>query len=127
MKRYRGKLIALLCGLVLWILIVVYQSPDPTAGAQEWCRVLSNGALVPGVLFLGLGLLAWIAGSGQFDAIRYTFSNLLTHLRGAEKQYATYYDYLHREKKKGDSSPLILPGLLFLTIAVVLTLLYYVL
>lgn len=125
MKRHLGKLTVLLCGAVLWAVSVVYQSPNPAAGFREWCRVLSNGALIPGVLFLGIGLMSWIAGTGQFDGFRYSMSSLYARLRGEKKQYASYYDYIHRQKKPRGSSPLLLPGLFFLAAAVILTLLYY--
>lgn len=124
MKRHGGQLIALLCGLALWAGCIWYQSPAQGAGAREWIRILSNGALIPGVLFLGVSGLTWIAGDGQFDGIRYSMSSLLARLRGEKKPYATYFDYTRREKKRG-GYPLLAPGAFFLAAAVVLTLLYH--
>lgn len=123
MKRHRGQLIALLCGCVLWLLCVLYQSPLQT-GAREWFRTLSNGALIPGVLFVGVSGMAWIAGEGLFDGIRYSISSMMAHMRGHEKRYATYYDYTKRGKA-APSFPMLLPGVAFLAAAVVFTVLYY--
>lgn len=124
MKRYIGKLAALAFGLVLLVFSVIYQKPYAGSGTREWVRILSNSALVPGILLTGIGLLARISDEGFFDGIRYSMSTMLTHVRRREKKYDSFYDYMRREKKKS-SNPLLLPGLLYLAAAVVLTVLYY--
>ncbi len=124
MKRHMGRLTALLCGLALWLLCVLYQGLPQTPGAKEWFRVLSNGALIPGVLFVGISGMAWIAGEGLFDGIKYSMSSMMARMRGHDKRYATYYDYTRREKE-APSFPMLLPGLAFLAAAVILTLLYH--
>ncbi len=123
MKRRWPQLIALACGLVLCGLCIFYQRPAQGCGAREWFRIVSNAALVPGVLLVGISALSWIAGEGTFDAIRYCMQSLFAHLRRQDKRYASYYDYTQREKKKG-SQPMLLPGLCFLAAAVIFTLLY---
>lgn len=125
MKRHSGRLTALLCGFALWLIGVLYQGMPQTSDAGEWFRVLSNGALVPGVLFVGISGMMWIAGEGLFDGIKYSMSSLMARMRGREKRYASYYDYTRREKKKGSSYPMLFPGLFFLAAAIILTLLYY--
>ncbi len=125
MKRHLGKLIALLCGLALWVFGVAYQGLPQTPDSKEWFRVLSNGALLPGVLFVGISGLTWIAGDGMFDGLAYSMRTLITHLRREKKKYASYYDYTQREKKRG-TYPMLLPGLFFLAAAMVLTLLFYI-
>lgn len=123
MKRHRSQLIALVCGLALLGFCILYQSPSQISGAREWLRILSNAALAPGVLFVGVSALSWIAGEGMFDGIRYSISSLLARLRRQVKCYASYFDYTRREKKKS-GQPMLLPGLFFLAAAVLLTLLY---
>lgn len=123
MKRHLGKLIALGCGGLLMLISVLYQMP--VSGAQEWFRILSNAALVPGFLLTGVGGMLRISEEGLFDGIRYATSSLIDRIRGLEKRYPSYYDYTKREKKTRSASSLLLPGLLFLAAAVVLTLLYY--
>lgn len=124
MKRHRGRLIALLCGFGLWLIGVLYQGLPQASNAREWFRVLSNGALIPGVLFAGISGMTWIAGEGLFDGIKYALSSMRSRIRGQEKRYASYYDYTRREKKKGSSYPMLFPGLFFLAAAIILTLLY---
>lgn len=124
MKRHMGQLTALLCGLALWFGAVMYQKPLQLSGVREWMRVLSNGALVPGVLFVGISGLVWIAGEGLFDGIRYSMSRMKSQFFGRNKNYS-FYDYTRREKKHGSSYPMLIPGLLFLALSVVLTVLFY--
>lgn len=125
MRRHLGKLIALLCGTLLFVLSLLYQKPGQISGAREWLRILSNAALLTGVLLSGLSALVWISGEGLFDGLRYTMSGLLARLRGVDKKYASYFDYTRREKRKRAGNPMLLPGLFFLAAAILLTLFYY--
>ncbi len=122
MKRYLGQLIVFLIGLVMLAVNIFYQGiPSAT---RDWFRVLSNAALVPGVLLSGLGLIIRISGEGFFDGIRYGFSSMLSHLRGVRKKYASFYEYSQRQRKKSGAFDLLLPGLIFLAFAVGMLLLY---
>ena len=124
MKRHIGKLAALAFGLVLLVFSFVYQKPYAGSGAKECMRILSNSALVPGILLTGVGVLARISDEGFFDGVRYSMSSIFSHVRKREKKYASFYDYMRRERKKS-SNPLLLPGLGYLAAAVVLTVVYY--
>ena len=125
MKRHLGQLIALLCGFAMFLISVFYQEPSQISGAREWMRIASNAALLPGVLFVGLSAMLWISGEGAFDGIRYTVTSMMARLRGVDKQYASYFDYTRREKKKSAGNPMLAPGLFFLAVAIILTLLFY--
>ena len=123
MKRHLGKLIAFICGGVLMVVNILYQGP--AADAKELLRILSNAALVPGILLSGIGGILYISGEGLFDVIRYTVSTLMIRVFGLEKKYDSYYDYLQCKKKGNAGSHLLIPGLIYLACAVILTLLFY--
>lgn len=123
-KIQPGRLLALACGGVIWFVGVWYQGIPETEDIREWFRILSNGALIPGVLFVGISVLSWIAGDGLFDGLKYCMDTMMIHLTGGKKKYGSYYDYTQRKKKHGNY-PMLLPGAFFLGAAVVLTLLYY--
>lgn len=125
MKRHAGTIAAALCGLVLFVFSIFWQDLSGASGAREWVRVLSNAALVPGVLLTGVGLLVRIADENFFDGIRYATGSLISHLQGKPKRHASYYDYLHRTKKKSPALSILLPGLIYLGAAAALTALYY--
>lgn len=125
MKRYGGTIAALFCGLLLLILSLFVQDQSAVSGIKDWLRIFANAALVPGVLLTGLGLLVRIADENFFDGIKYATGSLLSHLRARPKRHASYYDYLHREKKKSPALSLLLPGLGYLGLAIALTIFYY--
>ncbi len=118
---------------VLWIaagalivgLSLLWQGLENARTAADWLRMLSNSALLAGVILAGIGALAWVSDEHFFDGIKYSVSSLVCRLRGKPKRYATYYDYIHREKTKGGGFSMIVPGLVFLGIAVLFTVLYY--
>lgn len=128
MRRWFKLAAILIGGFGLCVFGVAYQGPSEAGDPVSWCRVLSNATLIPGVLFSGVSALAWIAGEGTFDGIRYSMSSLLARIRGTDKRYATYLDYLRREKRKGTGGRLLLiVGLAFLGTSVLFTILYYLL
>ena len=106
-------------------LSMLWQGLENAHNAADWLRMLSNSALLAGVILAGIGALAWVSDEHFFDGIRYAASSLFSHLRGKPKRYATYYDYIHREKEKGGGFSMLVPGLIFLGVAVGLTGLYY--
>ncbi len=125
MKRLKGQLTALIIGLILLIFSLISQKTDTITGTKEWIRILSNSALIPGVLLTGLGVIVRISDEGFFDGIKYSMSSILTHVRREPKRYASFFDYMKREKKAA-ANPLLLPGLIYLVIAIILTGIYYV-
>lgn len=126
MKRYTSVLAAGTVGFILLIFSVFYQDIGNAEGTADRIRILSNAALVPGVLLTGTGLIARISEEGIFDGMKYAISSLMSHLRNESKHSASYYDYLQREKKKGGLRGLFLPGIFYLVSAAVLTFLYYI-
>lgn len=125
MKQYTGKLSAFICGLILLVVSIICQDVSNIKGVKDWICILSNAALVPGVLLTGFGLLVRIAGEGIFDGIKYALSSMLTHLRREQKRHATYYDYTQRKKKQENASSLLLSGIFYLAAAVIMTILFY--
>ena len=125
MKRL-SWLAAAVCGLVIAGLSLLWQDIGGAEGALDIIRMLSNSALLAGVILAGIGALAWVSGEHFFDGIRYAFTSFVDTVRGKPKRYATYYDYIHREKGKGGGFSMVVPGLVFLALAVLLTVLYYI-
>lgn len=125
MRQYAGQAASLIIGFLLLVFGIFYQELPVGNDIREWLRILSNAALLPGVLLTGFGIIARISGEGLFDGIKYGISSLFTNLRGGKKRYASYYDYMHREKKKRGANPLMFPGILFLGAAVILTAVYH--
>lgn len=126
MKRHMGRLTGFLVGLFLLIAGILFQDTGQINGVKEWLKVVSNAALLSGVLLTGIGLLVIISGEGLFDGIKYATSSIWADLRNVKKRYATYYDYMKREKKKSGASSLMIPGVFYLLLSVILTIAFYV-
>jgi len=115
-----------LCGLMIMGFALLWQGIGNAETAADWIRILSNSALLAGVILAGIGGLAWVSDEHFFDGIRYAFTSFFDRLSGKPKRYATYYDFIHRPRKKGRGFSMLVPGLVFLGLAVLLTGLYYV-
>lgn len=67
----------------------------------------SNALFVPGVMWLGIGGLMWIATTGFFDIFSYAFSSLLVLFSPLKnpKDHQHFYEYkmAKEEKRKGKS------------------------
>ena len=68
---------------------------------QETMTVLSDMAMVPGTLTLGIGIIIWVTNKGFFDGVKYGFKNLKK--MGSQKHYdenrESFYDYKTRMSK----------------------------
>lgn len=126
MKRHAGMVVSFLIGALFMAFCVLYQDPASVYGYREWMRILSNAALLPGVLFAGIGAMIKISEQGFFDGIHFAFSSFISHMRRESKHYASYYDYQQREKKKGNTGTLLVTGMFFLLLAVILAVIYYI-
>ena len=114
------------CGLLIMGFSLLWQGTGNAETLSDWIKILSNSALLAGVILAGIGALAWVSDKHFFDGIRYAVTSLFDDIRGKPKRYATYYDFINREKKKSGGFPMLVPGLVFLGLAVLLTGLYYV-
>ncbi|MFA6730920.1 MAG: DUF3899 domain-containing protein [Eubacteriales bacterium] len=92
-------------------------------------RRLSDSFLIPGVLFIGIGMLTVISAQGTFDMLRYgirTFFLLFKRDISKEKRtYRDFYEYrLAMSEKKREYLHLIFAGLVYLLLAVIFLLLF---
>lgn len=126
MKRHIGKVVAFLVGLCIGIFGVFFQNVEQIHGMQEWLKALSNASFLSGTLLTGIGLLVLISKEGVFDGMKYATSSIWASLWNRKKRYATYYDYMKREKKRGGASSLLVPGLFYILFAVIFTVLFYI-
>ncbi len=74
--------------------------------------LLSDACLLPGVLLLSAGGLAFVSGTGMFDVISYTLSLLTGGGTG-------YYEYkCERKKRKRNPAPTLCVGVGFLLVSI---------
>lgn len=109
--------------LVLWV-----NDFDKIANQAQRMRLLADAFTIPGVLFMMVAALVWVASDGFFDGFGYagrvTARMLLPFLKIEEEKY---YDY--KMRKAGNRlhgySFIFFTGLLFFVIAILLIILYY--
>ena len=98
--------------------------------AGERYRILSDAFSIPGVLFLGSGLLSWTAGKGAFDGMSYScglFFKVINPFRKFERE--DYPAYVERKsagrRAKGSRLYLYVTGGVFSGAAGVFLLLFH--
>ena len=98
--------------------------------AVDIVLVLCDAFFVPGTFILMLGLLFWVASEGALDGVGYLGSCLVkTLIPGKRTEFERYGDYVERKRgsrKKGFGF-LCIVGLVFLAIAGVFLMIFYML
>lgn len=125
-KYHRVLLVSFLAGVAAACAISLWQS-----GFRAPLAAWSNGFFAAAVLWCGAGLLLLISLFGGFDSFGYisyrlrrSFSRRTREQNPAQE---SYYDYTRRRREekwdKFISSVALLPGIFYLAVAVVLTVL----
>lgn len=89
--------------------------------------VLADGFFVPAVLLLGLGVLSWLASTGQFQGIKYAAYVMLERFRPrkAEKPLS-YPEFLEKQavRPRGSLLPMFGPGAYFFVVSFIFNVLF---
>ena len=98
--------------------------------AVDLVMVLCDAFFVPGTFLLMLGLLFWVASEGALDGVGYLGSCLVkTLIPGKRGEFERYGDYVMRKRgsRKTGFGFLCVVGLVFLAIAAVFWMVFYIL
>ena len=104
----------------------------PAAEASESCRMLADAATIPGLLFACAGALCWASSQGALDGITYALGHFFRGLipGGLTQGEGTYADYLEKRREKKTRWKaygfLLVTGFVFLAVAALFIVLYYV-
>lgn len=130
MKNKKRLIIVILVYLVVASLttLLIYLFKDPSF-YNNFIR-LSDAFLLPGIIYLVLGLFGVISYYGTFDTLSYSIGNLIASFRkDYVKEYADLYEYKLKkaEKRKSRLPYRVFPslgiGAIFVVISIVFTLL----
>lgn len=118
-------------GLLLAFSICLAKGVFQKTDSSLIVRYLSDAFLIPGVLFMGIGILSCLKKEGTYDGLLYSFHAMRTAAArrmqddAKEETGRTYYDYKQRVKAKRKVAwHLITVGGGFLLIAIALTIVY---
>ncbi len=114
-------------------LVVLFLYAQNFAALEEWpdrLRMLADGFTIPGVIFMLLAGLVWVASDGFFDGLTYSARWLATLLPFSKLKQERYYDYKMRKKADRDESEggygfLFFTGLGFFLVACIFIVLFY--
>lgn len=133
MSNFYKYLITSLAGAAIVIIIVFTHGilqADTTSAAMQ---ILVDAFFVPGVLFVGFGLIVVASNGGAFDMLSYGVSLIFVLLKKniKERKYKDFYEYSQakKEKRKDKASIafILVVGLVLVAISMVFLALYYVL
>lgn len=131
MKYFKKKilpyLIPFVCGLALFIFVIVTRDLFKQTDKKEIYRILSDATFIPGVIVGGVGLLVFLSNEGAFDIISYGmimfFGKFKKNIN--ERRYDSYYDYkVAKRGNKKSFANILLVGVFFLLFAVLFVILY---
>lgn len=89
-------------------------------------RFLSDGFIVPGVMFLCIGGLVWLSNAGSLSGIGYALKHLFQMLIPVgKKKHETYADYLETRKQVSGYAFLFIIGGLFFLLGIVFVIMFY--
>jgi len=119
-----------LAGLVFW-----YQKADNGASVQDTYKMLCNAFFVPGVLFVGYGLLLLIAIQGNFIGFQYMMKQvgqffIMPFVRNVKRfKYAEFKLEKEAEEAEKSKEPTrwnaLIVGIIDLLISLIFLVLYY--
>lgn len=91
--------IGTLVAIVMFFIAISIRNIYGQTELLEIYRALSDGFTVPGIIFIGFGLLFWFANLGSFDGIGYALKHLFTMLIPFNrKKQGTYAEHLENKK-----------------------------
>ena len=124
---------AVAVGFLICISVCLLKKLFQQTDTVEIIRILSDAFLLAGVVELGAGLLSWLKKDGTYDGLGYSFHTLrmsFVRRRMSEEdrkaEGRTYDDYKQKVgAKRKVAWHLIFSGAGFLTVAIVLTIVFF--
>lgn len=118
----------LIYGLMgLMIAVIYFTNHIPT---DNYAKILSDSALVPGIILLGIYCLTLVSKEGIFDGIGYGARYIMNKLIPTKKMFETktYLDYKleKEEKRKENHFEGLIVSIVFIVISIICYLIYKV-
>lgn len=115
-------------GLVAAVLICLMRDVLSVESMTEALVILSDAFFIPGILFIGIGVLMAVANEGLFNGMIFglkTLGRSFTARKGEKIREEDFYEYNARvNKKKSKVSHLFVIGAIFIAISIILVIGY---
>ena len=134
MKKYLIKTsIAIVVAGILFFFLSVGLGLFEQTILKDRLKILSDGAFVIGVLFVGVGLLVVMSGQGAYDSISYSIQKALSILPYVNKKMPkTLFEYKQEKLERQQASTsgglgfVIIAGAVWIVVAIVFVGLQYI-
>lgn len=131
----KQKIISSIVVLIIGLLIAYSMCSSSNIFSQskiEMMKILSNAFLLPGVIFMGLGSLIFVSNFGYFGIFDFGFKQFFNQFGSKEKKkafrekYPDYYTYTkEKQKEQAQYTFILFPGILFMLLSALFTILFY--
>ena len=129
MKKYLPTIlkysISSLVAIGIFFIVVSIHNIYSETSAKNIMHYLSDGFVVPGILFLGAGFIVMVANMGAFHGIGYALKHLFVMLLPfLTKKEETYSQYLEKRKQIHGYLFLFVVGSIFLLAGIIFLIIY---
>ena len=129
MKKYLPTIlkysISSLVAIGIFFIVVSIHNIYSETSAKNIMHYLSDGFVVPGILFLGAGFIVMVANMGAFYGVGYALKHLFVMLLPfITKKEETYSQYLKKRKQIHGYLFLFVVGSIFLLAGIIFLIVY---
>ena len=130
MKKWVKELIkysiAFVLATGLFFLVVSIRNIFNITDKKQIFRFLSDGFVIPGVVFIGAGALVFVSNFGALNGIAYGLKHaVLMLLPFMKKKHQTYAEFLESRKQTPGYIFIFVVGGLFFTLGILFMILFY--
>ncbi|MBQ2745616.1 MAG: DUF3899 domain-containing protein [Lachnospiraceae bacterium] len=129
-KKLRKYIIVTIIGILFTMLICWLKDFSFGMAEQRMYKILSDAAFFSAVILIGFGVMISISNFGLFTAVSYSMKRFFTVFskdrEEKRKNMPSYYEYRAIKLENNVSGAFMyIPGLLFLVVSIVFTMLFY--
>ena len=92
-RRWPAYLGAAALALIIALLCISFEAENGGTGSAHLVQYISDGCFLSAVLYLGFGILTWIAEAGNFYGIQFLGYTLLRLFSFRKERFADRKDY----------------------------------
>lgn len=126
MKKLRKYIITLFVGLLIVLLVALFNGAFDSNSKKDTVKYLCDAFFISSVIIGGIGLLVFASSEGAFDMIVYGLQSFFSLFKTpGKRKYASYYEYKEsKAKEKIESGFMLYVGLFLFLVMIILYIIY---
>ena len=126
LKYIYKVLFTLFIGSILITFVIFTRDFTNVTDQQTKYKILADAFTIPGVILTLITPLVWLVDEGTLSGVSYSLKKFFAHLIPfAGFKDETYAEYCAKRKKHTGYSYFLVSGLIYLTVGIVFTILYF--